>query len=157
LQNFDWLYQLIPSVISIFIILFSTRANRFLEKRINSSSANAGEKSFAMRVALDWGARLGFHSAMLAAVGGALVAATDPFRQWLVIMVFLAVAAVWFIAQLALWGEHFGELHEGKVSLATKLDLTLILHNVGIVLIFVLNHPGRRATLCELLAKLWPG
>ena len=94
---------------------------------------------------------------MLAALGGALVAATDPFRGWLVVVAFLVVAAVWYIAQQALWGEHLGELHEGKVSLATKLDVTLILLNLGIVLEFVLNNPGRRGALSELLARLWPG
>lgn len=160
-----WYYQLVPSAISVFLILFSTRFSRPFERVIDNhpyecyaneeDERDGGAKDFAKRMAKGWAAQVGFHSAMLAALASAVAVATDPLRVWLLIASVVVLAVVELAWTMALHGRALDDIHEGRVSIATRLDLTLILLNGLIALVITLNPDDRRAAVSQWVCKLF--
>jgi hypothetical protein len=154
-MELTFLYQLIPSAISIFLVLSTPLSNSALEKRMERTTYSDPEKETAKKIAKDWGTRLAFHSAMLAAIAGAVAVATDPIRPWLLVVAVILLGVVSFALQMYLWGVQIGRLYEGRrIKPAKVCDAVLVFVNVLIVMMFLLNDPERRAALGELLAGL---
>lgn len=163
----SWLYQLLPSAISVFLIPFSTCLTRVLEKQIDEHpyrcvNEQGDAKDFAKVMAKSWVTQVGFQTAMIAAFASAIVAAiavlaTDPLKVMPLVLVIVGMLATHILWTVRLSRERAQDIHEGWFSTAQMLNLTLIVVNVMIASIIVLNDDNLRATILGWFAGLWIG
>lgn len=118
LAGVDWgfMYQLLPSLMSLGIILGSTVPGSALRKNVsNIPDVDEDDKTFATNVALDWAIRLGFHTAMASALVSVAVMFSDLPNFALLVGTLCVLAFIWWVMVHYLWKEEIGEMVEGGV------------------------------------------
>jgi hypothetical protein len=154
----NWVYQLVPGAVSILVVATSWWFDFVLRSKLLEYTAKSRqERAFAEEVALDWSGRISFHSAMLGAIVSGIIAGIDAGKTWVLVTLVIALLVASYFAQALLWTEPLGDFREGGFSIARRMDLLLVLANLGIMAVIALGPDDRRAQVCELVSRLWPG
>lgn len=149
-------YQLIPSAVSILLIVLSSLGGKSFENEIEQfPRIDPDDKIDIKLLAKDWNYRLGFHAAMLSAFGSVVAVTTDSIRIWLLVAGVMTLAVAWYLAQQLLSSKPLGSGLDGRFPLVWKLDAALVVVNLAIMAATALGPDDRRADVFEFLRRLW--
>lgn len=158
-SSVGWWYQLMPSAISILVVMTTWLFDRTLKSKLRLYTLKTlEEKKFAEDVALDWSSRIGFHSALLGLCVSGLVAAADSGEMWLTLMVAVAYFVLLYLVSGVLWTTPLKDFREGGLlSRSHLLNTMLVIANLVTMGVIALGPDIRRTQVYELVSQLWPG